>query len=346
MTIRVATVLSARDWEPGLVAHARETADLRIVVRAFQPSDIDRHDDDIDVIVAAGEVSWVTASDIIRWRRRGHAVVGVAPAGDGPAKRLLTDAGADEVVPDTIEVAALVQAIRFAAPRDPAPSVDRTGHTTAIVGARGAPGCTEVAIAFATGLAQERRTVLVDLDAEGPSVAIRLGVPARPDIVDVLDSLRADGTIGQDDVHDIDGLSVITGVHRFADDTLRIDDVELLLRACRAEFAEVVIDAGCRDTYGITAKRADDSVLVVDASATGIVRAARLTERWVGPPPALVLNRVRPGTSADLVEAVRRWTGLEPAVVIPERNSVRRASVSALKPDRRFTAAVQRLSVS
>ncbi len=346
MTVRVATVLSARDWEPGLVAHARETADLRIVVRAFQPSDIDRHEDEIDVIVAAGEVGWVTAADIVRWRRRGHAVVGVAPAGDGPAMRLLADAGADEVVPDTIDVVALVQAIRFAAPRGPAPNADRAGHTTVVVGPRGAPGCTEVAIAFAHGLADERNTVLVDLDTESPSVAVRLGLPARPDIVDVLDSLRVEGGIAEEAVHCEEGLSVVTGLHRPVGDALRRDDIDLLLRACAAEFEEVVIDAGCRDVFGVTANRADDSILVVDASANGIVRAAELTGRWVGPPPALVLNRVRPGTSSDIVEAVRRWTGLEPAVVIPERRNVRRASVSALRPDRKFTAAVQQLSVS
>jgi hypothetical protein len=50
-------VLSARDWEPNLVAQARETASIRIVLRAFQPKDIESHAGEIDVVVASGDVS-------------------------------------------------------------------------------------------------------------------------------------------------------------------------------------------------------------------------------------------------------------------------------------------------
>ena len=50
MSIRVATVLSARDWEPGLVAYARETAELLIVLRAFQPHEIEEHAAELRVL--------------------------------------------------------------------------------------------------------------------------------------------------------------------------------------------------------------------------------------------------------------------------------------------------------
>ena len=50
MTVRVATVLSAREWEPMLVAHARETASVKVVLRAFKPADIESHAVDIDVV--------------------------------------------------------------------------------------------------------------------------------------------------------------------------------------------------------------------------------------------------------------------------------------------------------
>ncbi|MGI9584918.1 MAG: hypothetical protein ACR2N7_04950, partial [Acidimicrobiia bacterium] len=117
MTVRVATVLSARDWEPGLVALARDSAAVQIVVRAYQPADIDAHIDGGDVIVAGGDVSWVTPSYIEQWRRQGVGVVGVVPAGDVPATHLMEMGGADEVVPDNIDLAALIQAIRFVVPQ-------------------------------------------------------------------------------------------------------------------------------------------------------------------------------------------------------------------------------------
>ncbi len=79
MSIRVATVLSARDWEPGLVSYARETAELRIVLRAFQPHEIEEQAEDIDVVVAGGEVSWVTPVQIAAWQRAGLGVLGIHP---------------------------------------------------------------------------------------------------------------------------------------------------------------------------------------------------------------------------------------------------------------------------
>ena len=89
MTVRVATVLSAREWEPTLVAHARDTASIRVVLRAFQPKDIESHAGEIEVVVASGDVSWVTPHQISTWGRLGFAVVGIHPAGDGPAASLL-----------------------------------------------------------------------------------------------------------------------------------------------------------------------------------------------------------------------------------------------------------------
>jgi hypothetical protein len=100
----VATVLSARDWEPNLVAQARETASIRIVLRAFQPKDIESHAGEIDVVVASGDVSWVTPHQISTWCRLGFAVVGIHPAGDVPAASLLELGGAAEVLPAALGV--------------------------------------------------------------------------------------------------------------------------------------------------------------------------------------------------------------------------------------------------
>ncbi len=343
MTIRVATVLSAREWEPGLVQHARETASLRIVLRAYQPSDIERRASDIDVVVAGGEVSWVTPHQISTWRRLGFGVVGVHPVGDGPSEHLLEIGGANEVVPDSIDVAALVQAVRFVVPRVEAHVAESRGIVTAVVGARGAPGCTEIALGYAWALSKHRSVVLVDTDLEAPALAVRLGLAPRPDITDAADSVRSDGAIDADCLHRIGSLSVVTGSHRPGETPLRESMISGAIAAAAGMFDEVVLDVGAISTDSMRVEEADAVLLVVDASAVGVVRAAQLTSRWMGPQPNLVINRVAPRDRTQVIEAARRWTGLDPSAVIPELKQVRRATASARPPDRRLTRAVAAL---
>ena len=139
---------------------------------------------DIDVVVAGGEVAWVTPHQIATWRRLGFAVIGIHPPGDAPAASLLELGGASEVLPDNVDVVALVQAIRFVAPLEQSVVSGDRGRVTAVVGARGAPGCTEVACAYAVTQAGRFKTLLIDADLTGPALAVRLGVTPRPDITD------------------------------------------------------------------------------------------------------------------------------------------------------------------
>jgi Flp pilus assembly CpaE family ATPase len=340
MTVRVATVLSAREWEPNLVAHAHETASIRIVLRAFQPSDLETRAADIDVVVASGDVSWVTPRQVTTWKRLGLGVVGVFPAGDQPAADLLTHGGANEVVPDTLDSESLVQAIRFVAPRALAPANEELGIVTVVVGARGAPGCTEIALAYALSRSAATSTVLIDLDLMAPAIAIRLGLPPRPDIADVADTVRIDGVIDLQDLHSFESLSVITGSHRKGQSGITETMVQGVVDAARGEFDEAIVDLGAVEPGNTVVAEADRAVIVVDASAIGIVRAAQLTAEWVGPTPYVVVNRVNARGSVDAVEAVKRWTGLEPVAVIPEHHKVRQASISARRPHRRLCRAM------
>jgi MinD-like ATPase involved in chromosome partitioning or flagellar assembly len=340
VTIRVATVLSAREWEPGLVAHARDTATLRVVLRAYQPSDIEARAGEIDVVVAGGEVTWVTPRQVSTWRRLGFGVIGVHPAGDVPAAELLVRGGANEVVPDTIDTVALVQAIRFVAPAADQIVVEGRGRVTAVTGSRGAPGCTEVALAYASVSAKSEPTLLIDADLAAPALAIRLGLPPRPDLTDAADGVRENGCISSECLHRVGSLSVITGSHRPAEARLRDTLISGVIDAGRAQFDHVVLDIGIGDDRASLVEGADEALLVVDASAVGVVRAAQITSEWLGPQPTLVLNRVDPHDRAQVVDATRRWTGLEPAAVVLERKQVRRATASARMPDRRFTRAI------
>jgi MinD superfamily P-loop ATPase len=346
VTVRVATVLSARDWEPDLVAHARDSASLRIVLRAFQPNDIDRRTEDIDVVVAGGDVSWVTPAHIATWRAKGLSVVGIYPAGDKPAAHLLETGGANEVLPDDIDVAALVQAVRFVAPEVQTRPGVQQGKVVAVVGARGAPGCTEVAVAYACSSTPATPCVLVDLDLDAPSVAVRLGLAPRPDITDVVDSIRRRGVIEPALMHKVRGLAVITASHRPGEPPLKDVFVESVVRSAASRFREVVLDLGTAEPEHHLLLTADACILVVEATALGIVRAAQLVSGWLGPAPALVLNRVEQADRAQMVEAVKKWTGLEPAVVIPARIQVRRASSAAKRPERKFTQSISVLGGS
>jgi MinD-like ATPase involved in chromosome partitioning or flagellar assembly len=346
MTVRIATVLSARDWEPALVAHARESAAVKVVVRAYQPGDIDRHLDGIDVVVAGGDTSWVTPSLTAMWRSLGLGVVGVVPEGDEPAARLLEKGGVDEVVPDTIDVTALVQAIRFTAPSGPRPEPPTRGRVVLVLGPRGAPGVTEIAAAYALGRRSRSETVLIDLDTASPSLAVRLGLPPRPDVIDVADALRSESTIGEGLVHRFEGLVVITGTYRAGMPPLTREMRTGIIRVASTQWSDVVVDCGTSGTELSDLETADEVILVIDGSPVGIVRAADLTTEWLGPAPAIVVNRVPPQARRQVVDAVRRWTGLDPVLVLPDRPAVRRSAASARPPDRRFARQVASLEIA
>ena len=340
MTVRAATVLSAREWEPALVAHAHETASIRVVLRAFQPSDIERRAAEIDVVVAGAEVAWVTEHQIGIWKRLGLGIVGVFPSGDRPAQEALERGGADEIVPDTIDVDPLVQAIRFVAPRAPVAIVDRLGALTVVVGSRGAPGCTEVALAYGITRAEKHDVILIDLDLTAPALAVRLSLAPRPDLADAADSVRSRGAIDPSAIRRYHGMSLITGSHRPGQPGMSATMVRGLIDAARANGDEVIADMGAVESGNEIVASAERAIIVVEASTLGIVRAAHLTSQWVGPTPYVVVNRVQHGDEAGILAAVRKWTGLDPVAIIPDHRRVRGATSAGRPPDRRLRRAL------
>lgn len=340
MSVRVATVLSAQEWEPRLVSHARVTAELKIVLRAFQPDEIEERSADIDIVVAGAEVSWVTPAQIAAWRHMGLSILGVYPSGDAPAASLLRSAGVDELVPDDTDAESLITAIRFLAPRVEGDEGGPKGSTLAVIGARGAPGTTEVALGLALNAAEIGETMLVDLDLDAPSVAIRLGLAPRPDITDVADQVRATGEIDSDALHSVGSLDVVTGSHRDGEATVRPTMVEDVIEVATFTYDTVVMDLGAAAPDERNLKRADRAVLVVDGSAVGVVRAARLVTEWSGPPPLVVVNRGARHEREQLTEAVVHWTGIEPVALIEDRRAIRVAALAARLPDRHFCRAL------
>lgn len=343
MTPRVATVLSARDWESGLVALARETAEVRMVLRAFRPEEVEDEAHRLDVVVAGAETTWVTPARIAAWRRRGLRVVGIFPTGDRPARQRLLAGGADEILPDDTPPGAVVRTIRLLRPAAGSAEAPRTATAVVVTGPPGAPGCTEISVALAWSWAARRRTLLLDLDLEAPSLAVRLGRPPRPDLVDAAEAVHETGALPPATVTAYGPFALLVGSTRRAEGPLPahlVDDVAAAA-CCLADL--VVADAGARRGGDSLVKAADRAVLVADASPVGLVRAAQLTADWAGPQPWLVLNRVHPAWAEEATAAARRWLGLEPLALVPYREAVADAARAARPPAAPLRRALRRL---
>lgn len=330
MTLRVATVLSAREWETRLVAAARDTAAVRLVLRAFLPDEVLDRAPGLDVVVVGSETPWASAARIGAWVRIGLRVVGIHPVGDRPAAERLAAAGAHLVLADDLPAEAILREIRLI---EPAAERGRPIHPLiAVTGAAGAPGRTEVALALAWHRAGTGRCILVDADLEAPALAVRLGIAPRPDLADAVDGVHHTGRLGGDLIHPAGRLGIVTGSHRPGEPPLRPEPVFDVIDAARTT-ATVVVDAGRWPAGAEIVKAATTAVIVADASPTGIVRGASVLAEWAGPPPLLVLNRAT-ARHNDVLVAARRWTGLDPIAVIPFRRSVMTAARRGGRPDR------------
>jgi MinD-like ATPase involved in chromosome partitioning or flagellar assembly len=222
-------------------------------------------------------------------------------------------------------------------PLDP----DSQGRILAVWGPAGAPGRTTVAVSLASVLARRGlRTILVDADPYGGSVAQHLGV--LDEVSGLLSAARlsADGGLearfGTVQRAVDDRLSVITGLprgERWVE--ARPGVVEHLLEVARAQ-GHVVVDTGFSledDPAGDLGGRpgrnqltlgaldiADEVVVIGSADPVGLSRLARglvdLRERRAGAPIRVVVNRMRSGLGwserevAGMVEGFARLAGV------------------------------------
>jgi len=342
---RVATILSARDWEGNLVAVARETAAIRLVLRAYQPSDIDSHIKDVDIIVAGAETSWVTAAAIASWRRKGLRVIGLHPVADRPARLLLETGGAHAILADDATAAEIIQTARLMALNNSGEPTQPQGQLVAVTGARGAPGRSETALALAWNWASTTDVALIDLDLDAPALAIRTGRPPRPDLSDVAERIRLQGAFDKSDSHHFGAISMVVGSHRPGEGRLSSALVDDVVEASRAAFNVTVMDLEPNLGEDPLVKRSDHAVLVVDGTPRGLVRGARVAAEWAGPPPALVLNKVSRSTIQDSINAARKWTGLEPVAVVPHSKKIMDAAPTAAPPDWGLRKALAHLEI-
>lgn len=301
----IVTVVTTAAWESRLVETARSRGMVRLLGRCSTMRDVEMRLDSIDAVVVGVDTPWLTPTLCKTWRQSGVSVVGVVSSLHDPASRLLT--GSDLVVNGDTPADRILAQIA-ALPRHCA-SVARARMVT-VVGPRGSPGCTEVALALAaTGMCDVSSTILVELDGEAPSLGVRLGVsPTRTPVI-------VDPMLGRG----FQTSSTPTGLHLLTVPVLGGPLTESItariIESARFRFDAVIVDAGPRNP-GELSFGPGSVVLVVEPSPGGIIRAARMVEQWSGPPPFLVLNR-SDGRTDDL-NLVRRATGLEPDAVIPD----------------------------
>ncbi|PKW27151.1 AAA family ATPase [Phycicoccus duodecadis] len=237
-----------------------------------------------------------------------------------------------------------------APPVDVGPDAPRVRTPVTVVwGPTGAPGRSTVAVTLAAGLAGSGvRTLLVDLDTWGASVAQLLGMADEAPGVAAAARASEQGTLDVPGLarlapEALPGLRVLTGLPR-ADrwPELRAAAVEDLLRLARAVAEHVVVDVGFaleddeelsydtaaprRNAATLTALEAADHLVAVGAadpvSLQRLVRGVQEVAVRPAPRPLVVVNKVRaevagPRPERAIREVLGRFAGLEEVRMLP-----------------------------
>jgi pilus assembly protein CpaE len=218
--------------------------------------------------------------------------------------RLLTEAGADEVLPLASEGS------RKKAPRGhdgvTAASPHRHGRVIAVVQARGGIGSTTVAVNLADQLvrgaglsrkAARPKVALVDLDLQFGSVGTLLNLDEQ----DTLHQLALDGTVPDanflaQSMPVLDsGLAVLAAPAKFAPlESLRADQVAAILDNLRAAHDYVIVDLPRALVSWIepVVERTDELMVVTDISVASVRHCRRLIDFFIQDNPALPVELV------------------------------------------------------
>lgn len=160
-----------------------------------------QEEQDVQAVLLSPELSGLTAAHCARVRASGARLVGVAL--DQHERELLDTLEVDTSIDSAVTREELLNAIRGQGATAigvsrPAPAPVGGGHRqkqgtiVAVIGAKGAPGSSECAVSLA-GLATRRwPTMLIEADALGGGLALRLGAdPSRGSILGLIRAVQA-----------------------------------------------------------------------------------------------------------------------------------------------------------
>jgi Flp pilus assembly CpaE family ATPase len=138
----------------------------------------------IEALLLSPDLSGLTAAHCARARARGAQIVGIAL--DDHDRQALAALAVDEAVDATADADALRRALRstpMIVTREPAPASpdpeQRDGSVVAVIGSKGAPGASECAASLAALAATRWQALLVELDALGGALDLRLAADAH-----------------------------------------------------------------------------------------------------------------------------------------------------------------------
>jgi len=364
----VVLVLAAgADWESPALTRLADRADVVVLKRCIDVPDLlaTAAAGQADVAVVAIDSPGLDRSAVDDLRGHGVRPVAVLPGGpdlDAAALRA-TRIGVRALVGDH-ELDALADLVAVGEEPDdsiarsvadePAP-VRSPGRVVAVWGPSGAPGRTTLAVGLAAELARDRRTILVDADPWGGSVAQQLGIVDEVSGLLAATRVMATGQLPERFAglqRSLDHrLSVVTGLPR-ADRWVEIRSgvVDHLLDVARSH-GHVVVDTGFslehdpatdggragRNTMTLeTLETADEIVVVGNADPVGLARLARglveLREATGRSDVRVVVNRMRPTLGwaeqdiAGMLGGLARITGLH--FLPDDRAAVDRALVA------------------
>jgi hypothetical protein len=159
-------------------------------------------------VLVSPDLSGLTAGHCARARARGVRVAGLAK--DSRERQQLLALGVDEIVEPSDSEHAFVTALRGpfheSASDVPEPEVpeqfsedDRSGGVVAVIGGKGAPGASECAASLAALAAEKWPCALIELDALGGGLDLRLGTdPREGSTLGLARAVRAgDGALGE-----------------------------------------------------------------------------------------------------------------------------------------------------
>ena len=229
------------------------------------------------------------------------------------------------------------------------PAASRPTPVTVVWGPTGAPGRTTVAVTLAARLAGAGvRTMLVDLDTWGASVAQVLGLVDEAPGVVAAARASEQGTLDVPGLATlapqvVPGLRVLTGLpsaERWPE--LRAAAVEDVLRLARGVVDHVVVDVGFaleddeelsydtaaprRNATTLTALETADHLVVVGAAdPVGLQRLVRGVQDLAvvpSPAPTVVVNKVRAGVAGArperaIAEVLGRFAGMDQVRFLP-----------------------------
>ena len=213
-------------------------------------------------------------------------------------------AGAREFLTLPFSHSTMAEALVRAAARRPArPAKKSGGRLLVFFGAKGGSGVTTVACNIAVALAQEKSetTLLIDLDLPLGDAALNLGIAAEYSTINALqNTARLDASfLSKLLTKHSSGVFVLAAPGKFPGYEATDEAIDRLISVARAEFDNIVVDAGSRLDLTNTAlfKEATTVYLVTQAGIPELRNSNRLINQYfTGGRPKLeiVINRYEP----------------------------------------------------